>query len=174
MFAVLSCRVFPSSKTNSQIKKAKWDAGNTGDGKRDKTADDDDDDDDEQEDEEEASAIGDPSLTAHAAGNLAEDLTWRKRLESVTGPAYQDSKSPSEREGPLWEMYRKAVSEGFEVDTSTYYTMLRIKVGASGEDGVGGSSGGASQSVARSLHTVFLPSFNEPNAHSTSNYLGNL
>lgn len=83
-----------------------------------------------------ASAIVDPSLTAHAASCLKEDLEWRRTLESVTGPASQDSKPPVDREGPLWDVYRKAVSEGFEVDTNTYYTMLRVKIGAPGKTGL--------------------------------------
>lgn len=82
-----------------------------------------------------ASAVGDPFLTAHAVSCLKEDLEWRKKMESVAGPACQDSKPPADREGPLWDMYRKAVSEGLEVDTNTYYTMLRVKVGAPGEKG---------------------------------------
>lgn len=72
-----------------------------------------------------ASAVGDPSLTAHPESALTEDLQWRSKMEGVTGPASQDAKKPEDREGPLWELYRKAVSEGFEVDTNTYYTMLR-------------------------------------------------
>lgn len=75
--------------------------------------------------EEEKSAVGDPSLTAHAASALTEDLKWRETMESATGPASQDAKAPEDREGPLWDLYRKAVSEGFEVDTNTYYTMIR-------------------------------------------------
>ncbi|CAM9618146.1 unnamed protein product [Scytosiphon promiscuus] len=76
----------------------------------------------------EESAVGDPTLTAHAEGALTEDLKWRETMESATGPASQDAKAPEDREGPLWDLYRKAVSEGFEVDTNTYYTMIRIKV----------------------------------------------
>lgn len=72
-----------------------------------------------------ASIVGDPSLTAHPESALTEDLEWRRKMEGVTGPASQDAKDPVDREGPLWELYRKAVSEGFEVDTNTYYTMLR-------------------------------------------------
>lgn len=75
--------------------------------------------------EEEESAVGDPTLTAHAASALEEDLNWREALESATGPASQDTKAPEDREGPLWDLYRKAVAEGFEVDTNTYYTMIR-------------------------------------------------
>lgn len=75
--------------------------------------------------EEEKSAVGNPALTAHAASALTEDLEWRKTMESATGQASQDAKAPEDREGPLWDLYRKAVSEGFEVDTNTYYTMIR-------------------------------------------------
>lgn len=62
-----------------------------------------------------SSIVGDPSLTAHAPDGLKEDLEWRAKLESVTGPASQDAIQPAERVGPLWDMYRKAISEGFEV-----------------------------------------------------------
>lgn len=62
-----------------------------------------------------SSAVGDPSLTAHAPDGLKEDLEWRRKLESATGPASQDAIPPAERVGPLWDIYRKAVSEGFEV-----------------------------------------------------------
>lgn len=75
--------------------------------------------------EKEESAVGDPTLTAHAASALEEDLKWRETMESATGPASQDAKAPEDREGPLWDLYRKAVAEGFEVDTNTYYTMIR-------------------------------------------------
>lgn len=75
-----------------------------------------------------SSAVGDPALTGHPAAALTEDLKWREQMESVTGPAAQDVKDPTDREGPLWDLYRRAVAEGFEVDTNTYYTMLRIKV----------------------------------------------
>ena len=78
--------------------------------------------------DEVASVIEDPELMAHPASALEEDLEWRKVMESVTGPAAQDSKNPEERKGALWDLYRKAVAEGFEVDTRTYYTMLRIKI----------------------------------------------
>lgn len=78
--------------------------------------------------EEEKSAVGDPALTAHAASALEEDLKWRETMESATGPASQDAKGPEDREGPLWDLYRKAVAEGFEVDTNTYYTMIRCRV----------------------------------------------
>lgn len=84
---------------------------------------------DDDEEEEvcagEPSAVGDPSLTAHSEDALEEDLKWRENLEGVTGPASQDAKDPGDREGPLWDLYRRAVAEGFEVDTNTYYTMLR-------------------------------------------------
>eukprot|EP00903_Cladosiphon_okamuranus_P015018 g13896.t1 len=83
---------------------------------------------------EEESAVGDPTLTAHAASALEEDLKWREMMESATGPASQDAKAPEDREGPLWDLYRKAVAEGFEVDTNTYYTMIRIKVKTGGSN----------------------------------------
>lgn len=78
-----------------------------------------------EEGAKEESAVGDPTLTAHAASALEEDLKWRETMESATGPASQDAKEPEDREGPLWDLYRKAVAEGFEVDTNTYYTMIR-------------------------------------------------
>lgn len=84
------------------------------------------------EEEEEKSAVGDPALTAHAASALTEDLKWRETMESATGPASQDVKAPEDREGPLWDLYRKAVAEGFEVDTNTYYTMIRCVFGVAG------------------------------------------
>ncbi|CAM9816863.1 unnamed protein product [Hapterophycus canaliculatus] len=99
-----------------------------------------------EEAQEEESAVGDATLTAHAAAALTEDLKWRETMEGATGPASQDTKAPGDREGPLWDLYRKAVSEGFEVDTNTYYTMIRIKVktgssktpsGGAGEEGTG-------------------------------------
>eukprot|EP00752_Nemacystus_decipiens_P003206 g2967.t1 len=98
--------------------------------------------------EKEESAVGDPTLTAHAASALEEDLKWRETMESATGPASQDAKEPGDREGPLWDLYRKAVAEGFEVDTNTYYTMIRIKVKTAGsnkrsrEDAEGGEEAG--------------------------------
>lgn len=79
----------------------------------------------EGEAEKEESAVGDPTLTAHAASALTEDLKWRETMESATGPASQDAKAPEDREGPLWDLYRTAVAQGFEVDTNTYYTMIR-------------------------------------------------
>lgn len=79
--------------------------------------------------EEEESAVGDPTLTAHAVSALTEDLKWREILEDATGSASQDAKAPEDREGPLWDLYRKAVAEGFEVDTNTYYTMIRCVPG---------------------------------------------
>lgn len=74
---------------------------------------------------DEKSAVGDPTLTAHAASALTEDLKWRETMESATGPASQDAIAPEDRKGPLWDVYRTAVAEGFEVDTNTYYTMIR-------------------------------------------------
>lgn len=71
------------------------------------------------------SVVGDPLLTAHPESALKEDLKWREKMEGVTGPAFQDAKAPEDRDGPLWDLYREAVSEGFEVDTNTYYTMIR-------------------------------------------------
>lgn len=82
--------------------------------------------------EGEKSAVGDPALTAHPASLLTEDLKWRETMESSTGPASQDTKTPEDREGPLWDLYRKAVSEGFEVDTNTYYTMIRCDLFSGG------------------------------------------
>ncbi|CAM9842275.1 unnamed protein product [Ectocarpus sp. 12 AP-2014] len=82
---------------------------------------------------DEKSAVGDPTLTAHAASALTEDLKWRETMESATGPASQDAIAPEDREGPLWDVYRAAVAEGFEVDTNTYYTMIRIKVKTGGK-----------------------------------------
>lgn len=79
----------------------------------------------DDEEKEAESAVGDPTLTAHGASALEEDLKWRETLEGATGPASQDAKEPGDREGPLWDLYRKAVAEGFEVDTNTYYTMIR-------------------------------------------------
>lgn len=89
-----------------------------------------------------ASAVGDPSLTGHAASALEEDLEWRKRMEGVTGPSSQDDRAPDLRTGPLWDLYRRAVSEGFVVDTDTYYTMIRIKVVAGGSGSSSTRSGG--------------------------------
>lgn len=88
----------------------------------------------------EISAVGDPSLTGHSALALTEDLTWRQAMESATGSASQDAKAPEDREGPLWDLYRRAVLEGFEVDTNTYYTMLRY-VAIVGRMCVGGHDG---------------------------------
>lgn len=73
----------------------------------------------------EESAVGDPSLTGHAPSALREDLAWRAKMESITGGVSQDDKAPEDRAGPLWDLYRKIVAEGFEVDTKSYYTMLR-------------------------------------------------
>lgn len=79
--------------------------------------------------QEGVSALGveNPSITGHPVDELREDLGWRERLEDVTGPASQDSLPPEQRKGPLWDLYRRAVAAGFEVDTNTYYTMLRVK-----------------------------------------------
>lgn len=91
---------------------------------------------------EEESAVGDPTLTAHAACALEEDLKWRETMESATGPASQDAKAPEDREGSLWDLYRKAVAEGFEVDTNTYYTMIRCVCSVFGFSWWGRSSRG--------------------------------
>lgn len=85
---------------------------------------------------------GDPELTAHPASALSEDLKWREGLEGVTGPTTEDAKSPEERQGLLWDLSRRAVADGFEVDTKAYCTMFRIKI----RDGCQkGQSGGGSE-----------------------------
>ncbi len=82
----------------------------------------------EGEAEKEESAVGDPTITAHAASALTEDLKWRETMEDASGPASQDAKAPEDREGPLWDLYRTAVAQGFEVDTNTYYNMIRCAI----------------------------------------------
>lgn len=94
-----------------------------------------------------ASLTGDPKLTAHPASALSEDLKWREELESVTGPATEDAKSPEERKGPLWDLYRRAVADGFEVDTKAYFTMFRIKIKGCKKGQSGGGSEGEEDAV---------------------------
>lgn len=77
-------------------------------------------------------ALASGSTTAPSFESLEEDMIWREELAEACGIATGDAPI-SLRTGPIYELCRELLEAGFSVDTHTYYTMLRINVGASGE-----------------------------------------
>lgn len=61
---------------------------------------------------------------------LVEDLEWRASLAAGAGPVGQEGLAPGDREGPVWDVYRRLVAEGWPVDATSYETMIRVKVRA--------------------------------------------
>ena len=57
---------------------------------------------------------------------LSEDMQWRQQLVDVCGPPSNDALDAADRQGPLWDLYRSLIGEGWKVDTASYYTMLRV------------------------------------------------
>eukprot|EP00891_Asterochloris_glomerata_P008333 jgi/Astpho2/8333/fgenesh1_pm.00122_%23_16_t len=58
----------------------------------------------------------------------AEDMDWRKLLNSTAGPPDSEVTPPEKRKGKLWEFYREVTSQGWPVDCHSYTTNFRIKV----------------------------------------------
>ena len=61
---------------------------------------------------------------------LVEDLEWRASLAAGAGPLGQEGLAPGDRVGPVWDVYRRLVADGWPVDASSYETMFRVKVRA--------------------------------------------
>jgi hypothetical protein len=56
--------------------------------------------------------------TAPDRSTMTEDLQWRSSLEDVCGCADSNDKcDAAQRVGPLWDLCRDLVSEGWHVDT---------------------------------------------------------
>eukprot|EP00929_Paragymnodinium_shiwhaense_P086855 TRINITY_DN47258_c0_g1_i1.p1 TRINITY_DN47258_c0_g1~~TRINITY_DN47258_c0_g1_i1.p1 ORF type:complete len:373 (-),score=68.80 TRINITY_DN47258_c0_g1_i1:240-1358(-) len=64
------------------------------------------------------------------AAPLVEDLRWRDRHNAAAGPSLP-WRRPEEREGLLWDFYRKLSSDGWDCDAKGYMTDFRIKLSSS-------------------------------------------
>ena len=57
---------------------------------------------------------------------LEEDGAWRERHAAATGPRSNDALPPLHRTGPLWDAYRRCISDGWTPDASGYCTAFRL------------------------------------------------
>ncbi|CAM9558838.1 unnamed protein product, partial [Phaeothamnion confervicola] len=73
--------------------------------------------------------------TGPLSSQLREDMDWRALLADACGPPQVDSLPPAKRSGPLWDLYRRLRSAGWEVDTAHYHTMIRINAAQRGSGG---------------------------------------
>ncbi|MBI2463555.1 HAD family phosphatase [Candidatus Peregrinibacteria bacterium] len=55
------------------------------------------------------------------------DRKWPMRFLHVTGPI-ETEKAPEEREGLLWDLYRKLKKKGFDVDARDYSACVRVSL----------------------------------------------
>ncbi len=61
----------------------------------------------------------------NAAVALVEDLEWRG-VHQQAGPGSQDDKvEPLQRQGPLWDLYRKLHQQRWKLDARSYGTAFR-------------------------------------------------
>ena len=69
---------------------------------------------------------------------LEEDATWRRRIISESagaiGNIQEDALCPEQRQGALWDLYRRLTAEGWHCDAEGYATSFRIRLdeGATG------------------------------------------
>lgn len=68
-----------------------------------------------------------PNNDLPTAAAIREDFTWRQQHEGATGSTAEDAKPPQERQGDLWEIYRKLQSDGAKVDAVSYTTAFRVR-----------------------------------------------
>ena len=49
------------------------------------------------------------------------------------GPASQETAKPENRQGPLWDCYRRFTAQGYEIDTKSYSTCFRLQAKPDGD-----------------------------------------
>eukprot|EP00931_Biecheleriopsis_adriatica_P057870 TRINITY_DN34361_c0_g2_i1.p1 TRINITY_DN34361_c0_g2~~TRINITY_DN34361_c0_g2_i1.p1 ORF type:complete len:352 (-),score=73.40 TRINITY_DN34361_c0_g2_i1:21-1013(-) len=64
---------------------------------------------------------------APTAAPLVEDLKWRE-VHAGASPQSMDGRLPAEREGALWDLYRRLEADGWACDTRNYFTNFRINL----------------------------------------------
>mgnify|MGYP001802175496 CR=1 FL=1 len=56
---------------------------------------------------------------------LQEDMAWRNQL-TAAGPVGQDGVAPEERQGELWDIFRRLKQDGHQLDAMNYTTNFRL------------------------------------------------
>ncbi|KXZ54955.1 hypothetical protein GPECTOR_3g123 [Gonium pectorale] len=67
-----------------------------------------------------------PGSDLPTACPVTEDKEWRASHDHAAGPITQDAVPPAEREGPLWDLYRKLQADGWSLDANGYTTSFRV------------------------------------------------
>ncbi|GFR53021.1 hypothetical protein Agub_g15713 [Astrephomene gubernaculifera] len=64
---------------------------------------------------------------------LTEDEEWRRCHDGVAGTVRQDGVAARDREGPLWDFYRRLLGEGWHLDANGYTTSFRVHANRGGK-----------------------------------------
>ncbi|GIM06259.1 hypothetical protein Vretimale_10615 [Volvox reticuliferus] len=67
-----------------------------------------------------------PGSDLPTACPVTEDKDWRASHDGVAGSVEQDAVQPKDRAGPLWDMYRKLLADGWTLDANGYTTSFRV------------------------------------------------